>query len=112
MKIMFTGAMLAASLALAAPALAVSGQCSLTGYDEFDCEVETDGGGLTFALPDGQTFAFAVVEENEGLGYLLAADAKPGQLPEELGTFTQLADEPGCWQAERNDTKFCALVFE
>ena len=112
MKIMFTGAMLAASLALAAPALAVSGQCSLTGYDEFDCEVETDGGGLTFALPDGQTFAFAVVEENEGLGYLLAADAKPGQLPEELGTFTPLADEPGCWQAERNDTKFCALVFE
>ena len=112
MKIMFTGAMLAASLALAAPALAVSGQCSLTGYDEFDCEVETDGGGLTFALPDGQTFAFAVVEENEGLGYLLAADAKPGQLPEELGTFTPMADEPGCWQAERNDTKFCALVFE
>lgn len=112
MKIMFTGAMLAASLALAAPALAVSGQCSLTGYDEFDCEVETDGGGLTFALPDGQTFAFALVEENEGLGYLLAADAKPGQLPEELGTFTPLADEPGCWQAERNDTKFCAMVFE
>lgn len=112
MKIMFTGAMLAVSLALAAPALAVSGQCSLTGYDEFDCEVETDGAGLTFALPDGQTFAFALTEENQGLGYLLAADAKPGQLPDELGAFTPIADEPGCWQAERNETKFCALVFE
>lgn len=112
MKIMFTGAMLVASLALAAPALAVSGQCSLTGYDEFDCEVETDGAGLTFALPDGQTFAFALIEEDEGLGYLIAADARPGQLPEELGTFAPIADEPGCWQAERDETKFCALVFE
>ncbi|KFL29018.1 hypothetical protein JP75_23800 [Devosia riboflavina] len=112
MKIMITGAMLAASLALAAPALAVSGQCSLTGYDEFECEVETDGGGLTFALPDGQTFAFVLVEENEGLGYLIAADARPGQLPGDLGTFAPLAEEPGCWQAERDEVKFCALVFE
>ena len=112
MKIMFTGAMLAASLALAAPALAVSGQCSLTGYDAFECDVETDGGGLTFALPDGQTFAFALVEDNEGLGYLIAADARPGQLPEELGTFRPLADDPGCWQAKRDETKFCALVLE
>lgn len=112
MKIMITGAMLAASLALAGPALAVSGQCSLTGYDAFECDIETDGGGLTFALPDGQTFAFALVEADEGLGYRIPADARPGQIPEELGTFTPLADEPGCWQAERDDTKFCALVFE
>lgn len=112
MKIMFTGAMLAASLALAGPALAVSGQCSLTGYDEFACEIETDGGGLTFALPDGQTFVFALFEENEALGYLIPADAKPGQAPKELGIFVPLADETGCWQAERDDTKFCAMVFE
>ena len=112
MKIMITGAMLAASLAFAAPALAVSGQCSLTGYDEFDCDVATDGGGLTFALPDGQTFAFVLVEENQGIGYLIAADARPGQLPEDLGTFAPLPDEPGCWLAERDEAKFCALVFE
>lgn len=112
MKIMITGAMLAASLALAAPALAVSGQCSLTGYDAFDCDVETDGGGLTFALPDGQTFAFALTGEDEGIGYLIGADVRPGQIPDELGTFAPAAGEPGCWQAERGDTKFCALVFE
>ncbi|MBO9587492.1 hypothetical protein [Devosia sp.] len=112
MKILFTGAMLIASLALAAPAMAVSGQCSLTGFGEFDCDVETDGGGLTFALPDGQTFAFVLVEENQGLGYLIAADARPGQLPDDLGTFAPLAEEPGCWQAEQDETRFCALVFE
>lgn len=112
MKIMITGAMLAASLALAAPALAVSGQCSLTGYDDFECDVETDGGGLTFALPDGQTFAFALVAEDEGLGYLIGADVRPGQVPEELGTFAPIPGEPGCWQAEDDETRFCALVFE
>lgn len=112
MKIMFTGAMLAASLALAAPALAVSGQCSLTGYDAFDCDVTTDGGGLTFVLPDGRTFAFALIEDGEGLGYRIDADAKPGQRPEELGSFAPLPEEPGCWQSDRNETKFCAMVFE
>ena len=112
MKILITGAMLAASLALAAPALAASGQCSLTGYDAFACDVETDGGGLTFALPDGRTFAFALIGENEGLGYLIGADVAPGQIPDELGAFAPLPDEPGCWQAEQDDTRFCALVFE
>ena len=112
MKIMFTGAVLAASLALAAPAMAVSGQCSLTGYEAFDCDVATDGGGLTFVLPDGQTFAFALIGENEGLGYRIAADARPGQRPEELGTFAPLPEEPGCWLSDRNETKFCAMVFE
>lgn len=109
---MFTGAMLAVSLALAGPAAAVSGQCSLTGYEAFDCEVETDGGGLTFALPDGQTFAFALVEDGQGLGYLIGANATPGQRPEELGSFLPVPSEAGCWQSERDETKFCALVFE
>lgn len=112
MKSMFTGAMLAASLALAAPALAASGQCFLTGYDMFDCEVTTDGGGLTFGLPDGQTFAFALTSEDQGEGYRIAADARPGQPPVGLGTFVSLTDEPGCWQAERGETRFCAMVFE
>ncbi|MBN9333453.1 hypothetical protein [Devosia sp.] len=112
MKIMFTGAMLAASLALAAPALAVSGQCSLTGYGDFDCDVTTDGGGLTFVLPDGQTFAFALTESDKGLGYRIAADARPGQPPLELGAFSALSEEPGCWQSNRDDIKFCAMVFE
>lgn len=112
MKIMFTGAMLATSLALAGPSWAVSGQCSLTGYEAFDCDVETDGGGLTFALPDGQTLAFALVEEGQGLGYLIPADAAPGQRPRELGTFLSIPNEAGCWQSQSDEMKFCALVFE
>ena len=112
MRILFTGAVLATSLALAVPAWAVSGQCSLTGYETFDCDVTTDGGGLTFGLPDGQTFAFALTGEEEGLGYRIAADAAPGQLPVEMGAFVPAADAPGCWQSEKNDTRFCALVFE
>jgi len=112
MKRMFTGAMLVVSLALATPALAAPGQCSLTGYDAFECDVETDGGGLTFSLPDGQIFAFALTDENEGLGYRIPTDATPGQRPLELGAFAPVPAEPGCWQAERNETKFCASVFE
>jgi hypothetical protein len=112
MKRMFTGAMLVVSLALAVPALAAPGQCSLTGYDEFDCDVETDGNGLTFSLPDGQVFAFALADEAEGQGYRIPAEASPGQRPVELGRFSPVADEPGCWQSLRNETKFCALVFQ
>lgn len=112
MRILFTGAVLAAGFALAVPAWAVSGQCSLTGYESFECDVTTDGGGLTFDLPDGQTFAFAVTGEGEGFGYRIAADAAPGQRPVELGTFVPAPDEPGCWQSVRNETRFCALVFE
>jgi len=112
MNTLLTGTMLIASLALAVPALAASGQCSLTGFDTFDCDVEMDGGGLTFALPDTQVFAFALVEADEGLGYLIAADATPGERPDELGTFLPLAAEPGCWFAEAKEIKFCAMVFE
>ncbi|KKB80005.1 hypothetical protein VW35_06000 [Devosia soli] len=109
---MFTGAMLVVSLALATPASADKGQCSLTDYDTFDCDVATDGGGLTFGLPDGQVFAFALTDDDEGLGYRIPADATPGQRPVELGIFEPLPGQPGCWRALRNDTKFCASVFE
>jgi len=112
MNIYLTGAALALGLALASPSLAATGQCSLTGFGTFDCDVETDGSGLTFGLPDGQTFAFAAVSENEGLGYLIAADASPGQRPEELGEFAPLANEAGCWQSQKDETKFCAVVSE
>jgi hypothetical protein len=93
-------------------ASAAPGQCTVSGYDTFDCDVALDGGGLTFALPDGQTFAFALVEEGEGLGYLIAPDARAGQRPDELGTFTPIADEPGCWAGERDVERFCVLVEE
>ena len=93
-------------------ASAAPGQCTVSGYDTFDCDVALDGGGLTFALPDGQTFAFALVEEGEGLGYLIASDARAGQRPDELGTFTPIADEPGCWAGGRDVERFCVLVEE
>ena len=91
-------------------AVAAPGQCDVSGFDTFDCDVALDGGGLTFALPDGQTFAFALVEDGEGLGYLIAPDAKPGERPEELGTFEAIAGEPGCWAGEREIARFCVLV--
>src|SRR5689334_17474412 len=66
-------------------AMAAPGQCTVGDYGTFDCDVATDGGGVTFALPDGRTFAFAAIGPGEGLGYLIEKDAKPGQRPDELG---------------------------
>lgn len=84
-----------------------------TGYGTFPCEVALDGGGLTFELPDGQVFAFALVEEGEGLGYLIAADAAPGELPDELGSFTPVDGKDGCWvNTAREPFEFCAAVAE
>ena len=96
----------------AGTAVAAPGQCEVSGFDSFDCDVAMDGGGLTFALPDGEIFAFALVEDGEGLGYLIAPDARPGQRPEELGTFTPIEGEPGCWAGERDIERFCVLVEE
>lgn len=104
------GAVVAGMMAVAA--VAAPGQCMVTDYGTFDCDVALDGGGLTFELPDGQTFVFALVEEDEGLAYLIAPDAKPGQRPDELGAFRPDADEAGCWASERNDDRFCVLVEE
>lgn len=112
MTIFIGGAALAISLALATPTLAAAGQCSYTGFGTFDCEVELDGAGLAFELPDGQTFAFAAVNEDEGLGYRIAADAAPGQRPVELGAFRPVSGEAGCWQSQRDEIKFCASVME
>ena len=112
MKFMVSGAVLVASLVLAVPAWAVSGQCSMTGFSSFECDIDTDGGGLTFALPSGETFAFALTAPETGLGYSIAADAAPGKRPTELGAFSAVADEPGCWQSDSEDTKFCVLVAE
>ena len=84
----------------------------MTGFSNFDCHVETDGGGLTFALPNGETFTFALTTPETGLGYSIAADAAPGERPTELGAFSAVAGEPGCWQSDRDETKFCVLVAE
>lgn len=112
MKTKIMGAALLAGLSLVSPASAASGQCSLTGYDPFECDVELDGSGLTFGLPDGQIFAFAVTGDGEGLGYRIPAGAAPGQRPIELGRFVPVAAEPGCWQGERSGIKFCASVMQ
>lgn len=93
-------------------AVAAPGQCEVSGFDMFDCDVALDGGGLTFALPDGQTFAFALVDDGEGLGYLIEPDARPGQRPDELGTFTPIEGEPGCWAGDRKVERFCVLVAQ
>ncbi|WEJ34682.1 hypothetical protein [Devosia sp. SD17-2] len=112
MKRILTGAVLLGGLALAAPAGAAPGLCEMTDYDSFDCDVSVDGGGLTFALPDGQVFAFALTADNEGQGYRISADARPGQVPVELGVFAPIADEPGCWFGARYDIRFCAMVLQ
>lgn len=112
MKTLLTGAVLLLGLAPAVPAFATPGQCSMTGYDDFECDVAADGGGITFGLPDGQVFAFALTAENEGIGYRIAADAAPGQAPKALGTFHPVDGEPGCWIGERDATKFCAAIAQ
>ena len=94
------------TLAMAAP-----GQCTVTGFGSFDCDVTLDGGGLTFPLPNGQTFVFALTEADKGEVYLIDADAAPGQRPEELREFSAVAGQPGCW-ARDEDYSFCVLIAE
>jgi hypothetical protein len=112
MKKFVTGAVLLAGLALAVPAQAAPGQCSVTGYDRFDCDVSVDGGGIAFQLPDGRGFVFAHVADGEGLGYLGAADPQPGAYPEELGVFKPVEGEDGCWLGEKDNIKFCAALLQ
>ena len=92
-------------------AIAAPGQCTVSGVGTFACDVTMDGGGLTFDLPDGQTFAFALIEDGKGVGYLVAADAAPGQPPEELGDFLPVPGEDGCW-VNRKEYKFCAALAQ
>lgn len=108
MKIFVTGAALL--IALAAPVAAAPGQCSLTGHDTFACDVTVDGGGITFALPSGETFVFAHEADGEGLGYLIAAEPEAGRLPEELGRFVPVEGEAGCWLGDKDALTFCAAL--
>lgn len=104
-----TGAVLLAGLALAVPANAAPGQCSVTGYDTFDCDVSVDGGGIAFLLPDGRSFVFAHVSNGAGIGYLGAAGQR---YPQDLGSFLPVEGEDGCWLGERSGIKFCAALLQ
>lgn len=88
---------------------AAPGQCTVSGYETFDCDVTLDGSGLTFALPDGKTFAFTLGEEGVGTGFLIDADATPGQVPDALRELRAVEGQPGCW-ARDEDFSFCVLV--
>ncbi|WP_169195126.1 hypothetical protein [Devosia sp. MC1541] len=112
MKRFLTGAALLFCCALAVPALGASGECSLTGYDSFACDVAVDGGGITFALPNGDTFVFAHEADGAGLGYVIAADSQPGRSPAQLGRFFPVADRDGCWFAPIKEITFCASIAE
>ena len=103
MAVVVMGAMV--TLVAAAP-----GQCTVSGYDTFDCDVALDGGGLTFELPDGRTFAFTLIEEGVGTAFLIDADAGPGQPPEALDAFQPVEGQPGCWASDDEDYEFCVLV--
>lgn len=107
-----TGAVLLAGLTLAVPANAAPGQCSVTNYGTFDCDVTVDGGGITFLLPDGQSFVFAHLDDGAGLGYLGAVDQRPGLYPEELGPFLPVEGEDGCWLGQKDGIKFCAALLQ
>lgn len=91
--------------------VAAPGQCTVSGYDTFDCDVALDGGGLTFALPDGRIFAFTLVEDGVGTAFLVDAEAAPGDLPDELREFRAVEGKPGCWRRDE-DYEFCVLVQE
>ncbi|SEQ01988.1 hypothetical protein SAMN05428969_1568 [Devosia sp. YR412] len=97
--------------AMAVAAYAAPGQCTMTGYGTFDCDVALDGGGLTFGLPDGRTFAFALEQDGVGTGYLIEADAAPGSRPDEIEDLSPVDGQPGCW-ARDDDFAFCVLVAE
>lgn len=107
--------MLVAAITVAAtvstPAMAQPGQCSVTGYGPFACDLVVDGGGFSFALPNGDTLVFTPVDLELGLVFLIPDDAKPGQRPRELGEFAAVPNEPGCW-IDEDDYQFCALVFK
>ncbi len=104
----------------ATAAAATPGQCTVTGYDTFPCEVTLDGGGLTFDLPDGQTFAFALIEPELGMAYIDRNNAEgyddaTGEgyqyvRPKELGEFRPVEGEAGCWVSGGDDFRFCVLV--
>lgn len=103
------GVVAAAGLGFMGAPLAEPGQCTVSGVGTFDCDLARDGGGLTFALPDGRVFAFALVGTGEGMGYLGAADAL---YPQELGAMTPAAGAPGCWVGGKDGFAFCVQVAQ
>ena len=96
-RLIWAAAMAVAACGTVTLATAAPGQCTVTGYDAFDCDVALDGGGLTFTLPDGQIFAFTLIEEGMGTAYLIDPEAAPGQRPDELREFSAIEGKPGCW---------------
>ena len=108
-RVLWAAAGLAVAGVMTGAVSAAPGQCSFTGYGSFGCDVVLDGGGITFGLPDGQVFAFALTAPDEGQGYLIGAEARPGQRPRELGRFTSVPEEAGCW-TDGEDLQFCAQV--
>jgi hypothetical protein len=109
-KMMLAAAIFAAA-AIGGPATAQPGQCSVTGWGTFDCDVVVDGGGFSFGLPDGAMLAFTLTEPDIGLAYLIPADSEPGQRPRPQGEFQPVNGKPGCW-ANQDGYEFCAMVFE
>lgn len=105
---MLTAAMIAGT-AISTAAFDQPGQCTVTGYGTFDCDVVVDGQSLSFSLPDGGTLAFTLLEPALGVGYLLSPNAKAGQGITEMDGFAPIMDEPGCWA--RDQFEFCAMVF-
>lgn len=98
---------------VASAASAAPGECTVTGYGRFDCDLTLDGAGLTFELPDGTGFAFALEEKGKGLGYLISSTARPGQRPKELGRFTPVPQQDGCWVSDRDEEfQFCAAIAQ
>lgn len=110
MRFFVSGAALVCGLALAAPVAAAPGQCSMTGYGEFACDVTVDGGGITFALPSGETLVFVHEADGEGPGFLMAAEPQPGRGPRELGRFAPAEGQDGCWFGAKDDITFCAAL--
>jgi hypothetical protein len=102
---------MAAALAIGiAVAAAAPGQCTISDLGSFSCDVAVDGDGLTFSLPDGRIFAFALDEDGAGgTGYLIDMDASPGKRPEEVGQLVPVEGKPGCW-ARDDEFRFCAMV--
>lgn len=110
MRVFVAGALLACGLAMVSPAAAAPGQCLLTGFESFPCDVVVDGASLAFDLPDGRRFAVVFDAAGQGTAFARRPDAAPGTRPDDLGRFEPVEGEPGCWQKLRLQTRFCVMV--
>jgi hypothetical protein len=111
----------AAVVGLAGSVAAAPGECMVSGYGTFACDVTLDGGGFTFELPDGQTFAFYLDSEELGVAYI-DGNSQAGDRdgtdyrfvrPRELGEFRPVANVPGCWLSKADEEfRFCVFVVQ